>query len=174
MATFSEVKPHINFIYRLTPEQVSMTCLSNEHISSEGQFYLDGQFWESALHCYYYTKFPDSPSLTVEEIKAKLKHEKSKLWNSIKIPIMRRILFSKFEQNIQYFKVLMDLCDSAINSIDEVYDGISVKEILFYIREYYIKNGHPLIAPKNSKMSQTVAQKYKDWKSGTGWKKRTV
>lgn len=176
MSLYNEIEQRLKNIYRLTPEQVKDTCMSCEYTSPNSQFYLDGKWWDSALHCYYYTKFPEDTNIgmSLKKIKSKLGNKNNTLWNSIKIPIMRRILYSKFEQNIQYFKILMGLHDSAINSIDEEFDGISIKNILFHIRTYYIKNGHPLMAPRNSRMTDNISKKYQDWKKGVNWKKRTV
>lgn len=183
--------PLYGSVYRFGPQEpIATLCLSSTYYTQTGQFYLDGVWWPSAIHCYYAKKFIQIPikdvlALNVDEILNLLSANPSdKLWGSISISIMRRILYTKIEQNIQYYRFLMELPMSAIDSIIENIDNIDLSGMLFHIRRYYNDKNHPLINPKNGKLNSRVSKQYDSWKlkntknsensKNKGWKKTTV
>lgn len=144
--------------------------------SDDGLFIVEGRIWSSIVQYYYYKKF-----MYDEEISTKIveTHDIKKLvslygrdsikqsqWILFRESVLKRAMYAKIEQNIKLYIMLMNMPDSALNSIsDEIeYGNLKLKfeletsKILLDVKSYMKKYGHPLIDNKSGEYRPKVKE----------------
>ena len=178
-------------LYKFPPfaNQTNANPLSNLFYTTD-LFCIDGVWWTSVVQYYLAQKYifdKEVYDLIIKENDTtkllnmcrfkNLNNKKQRKWDTIKFSILKRGMYSKIEQNIQYFRMLMKLPDSAIESIsdsvivsvdhdDDVISMVNLsfemedlsKKTLFQIRDYYNKNGHPLLKNKQGDLKPNIVR----------------
>ena len=171
-------------LYQFPPNTNDINPVSNM-FQNNGMFIVEGQMWTSVLQYFYYQKFifdDNHRKLALEnhDVKfliktfyGKLIPERHELWFGFRKAVIKRAMYAKFEQNITLYYMLMNLSDSAINSItdditidDTVYTfELQTNILLLEIKEYFAKNGHPLVDTRSGEYKPSVIglmKKFKD------------
>jgi predicted NAD-dependent protein-ADP-ribosyltransferase YbiA (DUF1768 family) len=162
-------------LYRFPPNTGQVNPISNMY-SNEGLFIVEGKMWTSVIQYLYFKKFMFDDEhanivMNTHDVKVLLKNfggdlipQKQKLWVIMRDSVLKRAIYAKFEQNIQLYNILINLSDSAINSItdDLLIDGqlysfeTDTARLLLEVKEYFINNGHPLIDTKSGEYKSKI------------------
>lgn len=172
-----------------TPEPELQFKLSNSYYRSSGLFYLHGVWWKSVIHYFYAQKFrgdaqiqdviqlyDDPKDLIVKLSKRSLPYSKNVIWSKIKYAIIKRAMYTKFEQNIELYKLLTEAHDQLDKINDNVTDQSSVvwfeiapNTILKQIQNYYSYKGHPMIDTPKGNWKPHIQKLVDEYNGYSGW-----
>ena len=157
--TWEEFKTSTSPPYRFSDDDCTYNRvpLSNLYCRESGLFILDGQVWSSTIQYYYAQMFSydqnlykeirqmHDPFLIIAQFGKILTRDRKQAWQDVRTPIIKKAMYAKIEQNIQFFMELKDLPESAIDSIVDPVFEMRTNVLLFKIRKYYARKQHPLV-----------------------------
>lgn len=152
--------------------------LSNFYVVKDGLFMLDGIWYSSIIQYFYATKYIYNEELVklIKETHDPMKiinlcskidigAERRRVWYKLWRPILRRGMYQKVEFNPRIFRILTECNMTLIESVyeDNFMDHQDLKDDLVRIREFYIKNGHPMQNNKSADLSPRVSVMFKNY-----------
>jgi predicted NAD-dependent protein-ADP-ribosyltransferase YbiA (DUF1768 family) len=174
-------------LYRFPP--TNKNPVSNTFCDVDGQFIVEGQMWTSVIQYMLYKKYMYDPNIMKQILAI---HDVGQLiatfggevpcqseWLLFRDSVLKRAIYAKFEQNIKLYYMLVNLSDSAISSIpdDVSYNNknykieIDMARLLIEVRDYFKKNGHPLVDTRSGEYRPKVKEIMKKYADGIKIKK---
>jgi len=149
--------------------------LSNFYVRESGLFVLDGQIWSSVIQYYYANKLAfdaglvervkkiHDPKKIIETFGHRCPKSKITQWYRISNPILKRGMYAKIEQNIEFFLELMNTPDQEICRINDTSFDQNTSIFLFKIRKFYQDKKHPLDQFKKGDLKPHVAKMFESY-----------
>lgn len=169
-------------LYQFPPNASAsnLNPLSNLYFN-DGLFIVEGKIWSSVLQYLYYYKFLYDVEMTNTIVSTNNTKQlmidcdvgmpsfKKMIWDGFRVAVLKRAMYAKFEQNIQLYIMLMNMTDSALNSIVDTIDNMAFElntvQFLFEIRNYFKENGHPLVDTQSGEYRPRIREIIKKYKS---------
>jgi predicted NAD-dependent protein-ADP-ribosyltransferase YbiA (DUF1768 family) len=150
--------------------------LSNFYVRESGLFVLDGQIWSSVVQYYYANKLAfdnvlverikkmHDPKKIIELFGNQCPRNKISQWYRISNPILKRGMYAKIEQNIEFFLELMNTPDQKICRIEDNPFEQDTSKFLFKIRKFYKDKKHPLDEFKKGDLKPHIARMFEGYR----------